>query len=132
MLNNHGFTLIETLFVLMIICLLSSLTMTLHIPQKSDEMIVEEISQFFREAQLTAMTYKEKVKVTIHSHELSYTSPSHQQTYSLQDDVSFDNYQFSFNNQGHIQIAKTLTCYIKNQPYYFVFQVGSGYFYVQP
>ena len=37
MLTNKGFTLIETLFVLMIICILSSLSMNLHMPRKSEE-----------------------------------------------------------------------------------------------
>lgn len=34
MLNNKGFTLIETVFVLFIICILMTISMNLHIPSQ--------------------------------------------------------------------------------------------------
>ena len=58
MLTNKGFTLIETLFVLMIICILSSLSMNLHMPRKSEEVSLAEIESFIREAQFIAMNQK--------------------------------------------------------------------------
>ena len=85
MLTNKGFTLIETLFVLMIICILSSLSMNLHMPRKSEEVSLAEIESFIREAQFIAMNQK----------------------------------------------VKTLTYHAPSKNYHFVFQIGSGAFYVQ-
>lgn len=131
MLNNKGFTMIETLFVLSIICILSLLTMNLHMPSKNDEVIIQEISTFFHQAKMTAMVYKETVQVSTTHHQLSYTCASTNKTYQLYDDSYFEDYQFTYNEFGHIKTAKTLNYYLHQKDYQFVFQVGSGCFYVR-
>ena len=131
MLNNKGFTMIETLFVLSILCILSLLTMNLHIPSKNDEMIIQEISTFFHQAKMTAMIYKETVQVSTSRNQLSYTCGSTSKTYQLNDDSYFNDYQFTYNEFGNIKTAKTLNYYLHQKDYQFVFQVGSGCFYVR-
>lgn len=129
--NNRGFTLIETLFVLMIICLLSTLSMSFHQPVKKDESVIQEISNFFLEAKLEAMVHKMTVKVEVDEKRIIYSSMDSHKTYELEDDCSFEYHQFSFNEFGHIKGAKTLNYHHKSNTYHFVFQVGSGYFYVE-
>ena len=63
MLTNRGFTLVETLFVLFIICMLSLLTMTLHLPNKNNQVIIQEITEFLNQAKLEAIVSKKTVTV---------------------------------------------------------------------
>lgn len=129
--NKRGFTLIEMLFVLMIICLLSSLSITIYIPHKTDAICVQEISHFFSNAKLYAMVHKQKIMIDINSHIISYSINQKNYQYQLMEGTSIDNYELSFNEYGHIQGAKTLTYHGLEDDYSFVFQVGSGYFYVE-
>lgn len=131
MLTNRGFTLIETLFVLAIMCILLTLTMTLHTPVKKEEAYLQEISNFFYEAQLYAMTSKETVKVSVDHQKIIYSAHHIHQEYQLQDGCYFDDYVMTFNEYGHIKSAKTLTYHHFSDVYRFVFQVGSGCFYVE-
>lgn len=131
LINQRGFTLIETLFVLMIICILSTLSLSLHIPKKSEDIYIEEISQFFQEAQLQAMTQKKKVTIQINTHELFYKIGQSQSYYQLPKNTYFENHTITYNCYGHIKNAKTLTFHGSKKNYLFIFQVGSGYFYVQ-
>ena len=129
--TNNGFTMIETIFVLSILCILSLLTMNLHIPSKNDEMMIQEISSFFHQAKMTAMIYKETVQVSMNHHQLSYTCTSTNKTFQLNDDSYFEDYQLTYNEFGHIKTAKTLHYHLHQKDYQFVFQVGSGCFYVR-
>lgn len=132
MLNNQkGFTLIETLFVLMIICILSSLCLSIYMPKKSEDIYLQEISHFFQEAQLQAMTQKKTTSIKIATHELSYEIDQKKVTYQLPKNTYFDEHKITYNAYGHIKNAKTLTFHGIERNYYFIFQVGSGYFYVQ-
>ena len=45
MLNKAGFTMIETLFVLVIICMMFCISMRIHVPQKSDTVKINEMIQ---------------------------------------------------------------------------------------
>lgn len=130
-LTNRGFTLIETLFVLLVICLLMTISMTLHIPSKTENMRIDEIVLFLKEAQLYAMTSKEMVKVSFDYQIIRYESLSLQKEYHLDENTYFDAYSFTFNNEGHIKTAKTVWYHTPLQDYAFVYQIGSGYFYVQ-
>lgn len=130
MLTNKGFTLIETLFVLMIICILSSLTMSLHIPKKEDKAVIEEISQLIYEAQMNAMIFKETTNVDFYKNSIVVESQHMNNEYTLEDHMSFDEHKMTFNAFGHIKNAKAITLYAKNN-YQFVFQIGCGSFYVR-
>lgn len=129
--NNHGFTLIETLFVLMIICVLSTLSMSFHQPVKKEETTLQEISHFFLEAKMEAMIHKTTVQVEVNGKRIEYSSMNVHKTYELDKDCSFEYHKMTFNESGNIKGAKTLNYRHKTNTYHFVFQVGSGCFYVE-
>ncbi len=131
MLNKSGFTMIETLFVLMIMCMLFCLSMNIHIPQKSHTKKIEEITHFLYQAKLSAMSQKHTVTVTFSSNDISFESNDVSHSFLLDDNDSFEEYQLSFNLNGNISGAKTLTYHCGNQTYEFVYQIGSGTFYVR-
>jgi prepilin-type N-terminal cleavage/methylation domain-containing protein len=131
MLMNKGFTLVETLFVLFVICILSTLSLTLHMPQKSESMLVQEIIGFLNEAKLTAMTYKQTVTLTFSNSEIVYHSADFNKEYQLYDQSFFEPHEMTFNLSGNIKGAKTVVLHTSKKQYQFVFQVGSGCFYVR-
>lgn len=131
MLTNRGFTLIETLFVLMIMCILLTLGMAIHKPQKSETVCIQEITNFFYEAKLHAMISKEKVKLSVGHDKISYKSLSSYEEYDLKEGCYFDKYTMTFNSSGNVKTAKTLIYSHEGHIYRFVYQVGSGCFYVQ-
>lgn len=131
MLTNKGFTLIETLFVLFIICMLSMISMTLHMPQKSADVQIKEIVSFLNEAKLNAMTYKQTVTLKFNESSVSYQCLNRQRDYELNQQLYFDNHQMTFNDFGNVRGAKTVILHTQNKNYHFVYQVGSGCFYVE-
>lgn len=131
MLDKSGFTMIETLFVLMIMSLLFCLSMNVHIPTKNESIRIDEIKRFLYLAKLTAMVQKEKVTVTFSSDDICYEWNNALQVLKLDEDDSFEEHQMTFNANGNIQGAKTLTFYCKEKTYNFVYQIGSGTFYVR-
>lgn len=131
MLNRKGFTLIETLFVLSIICILCVLTMTLHIPQKSEKVELNEIVSFLNEAKMNAMISKQTTTIHFSHHQITYSSAHQQKSLKLNKENSFEDYQMTFNENGNIKTAKTILYHTKNHDYRFVYQVGSGCFYVE-
>ncbi|MCD7894121.1 MAG: type II secretion system GspH family protein [Erysipelotrichaceae bacterium] len=130
LINKNAFTLIETLFVLFIMCILFSLSCNLHMPTINDQLILDEATQFLNEAKIVAMTTKETVTVKVSGHNLSYTSNDHNSNLTLEE-ITFDTYQFTLNNMGNIKTAKTINCKVHQNKYSFVYQLGSGYFYVK-
>lgn len=60
MLNNKGFTLIETVFVLFIICILMTISMNLHIPSQKQDQSIQDIIYFLYEAKLQAISSKKQ------------------------------------------------------------------------
>ena len=131
LMNKDGFTLIEMLFVLLIVCMISSLSLAIRIPHKTDTICIQEISHFFYNAKLDAMIYKEQILIDINNQIISYTVNEKSVHYQLSEGMYFDNHHFSFNEYGHIQGAKSLTFHGSSHDYTFVFQVGSGSFYVE-
>lgn len=129
--TNKGFTLIETLFVLFIICILSSLTMGLHVPSKSDQTVIEEVSQLLNQAKMNSIVYKEKTYITFSNSYVSIQSDHLQYLYQLPKYTYFHNYQLSYNEFGNIKLAKKVLYYGKTKTYSFVFQIGNGSYYVQ-
>ncbi len=131
MYDKSGFTMIETLFVLMIMCMLFCLSWRIHLPVKNDHTKIEEITRFLYQAKLTAMNLKTQVTVTFASDFIQYEWEESSQTFTLDSNDSFESHQLTFNENGNIQGAKTLTYYCGNQVYTLVYQIGSGSFYVQ-
>lgn len=131
MLTNKGFTLIEILFVLFIICILFTITMTLNMPQKKIENDIQEISHFIRAAQIDAMRYKQTATLIFANDHLSYSYQDKQYEYDLRDQLRFEEHQLTFNESGGIKSAKSVSLYTEDKQYQFVFQLGSGCFYVR-
>lgn len=131
MLTNKGFTLIETLFVLFIICILFTITMTLKMPQKKIERDIQEMSHFIRSAQIDAIRYKQTSILSFSRDKVSYSYQDKEYEYLLRDGLSFEEHQLTFNRNGGIKNAKTVSLYTEGQQYQFVFQIGSGCFYVK-
>lgn len=129
--NNKGFTLVETLFVLVIIVILSLLTMNIYIPVKSDQDIIEEVTQILYQAKANSILYKEKTDIYFQKQSLKIQSKHYCNSYILTHQTSFSNYHFSYNEFGNIKTAKTVGFQGHHQKYSFIFQVGSGTFYVQ-
>ena len=123
MLTNRGFTLVETLFVLFIICMLSLLTMTLHLPNKNNQVIIQ--------AKLEAIVSKKTVTVQFLKDKVLWKTTDKEKNYQLSENTYFDSYKMTFNSAGHIKTAKTVTYHTLQQDFQFVYQVGSGCFYVQ-
>lgn len=131
MLNNRGFTLIETLFVMMILCILFTLTMSLRLPIKKEEVYIREISSFFYEAKLSAMLSKETVELSVGPDNITYKSLSQTKSYQLKNGCYFQPYKMTFNENGNVKTAKTLIYHHDHHEYRFVYQIGSGAFYVE-
>ena len=117
MYDKSGFTMIETLFVLMIMCMLFCLSWRIHLPVKNDHTKIEEITRFLYQAKLTAMNLKTQVTVTFASDFIQYEWEESSQTFTLDSNDSFESHQLTFNENGNI--------------YTLVYQIGSGSFYVQ-
>lgn len=131
MLTNKGFTMIETLFVLFIICILSCLTMVVHIPSKNNHMIIEDISQLLNQAKMNAILYKEKTYISFTKNKLLIQSFHFNEEYFLPDGTYFESHKMNYNEFGNINKAKKIYFYCRQKTYAFVFQIGSGSYYVQ-
>ena len=131
MLKNDGFTMIETLFVLFVICILSCLTIRLHIPSQNDDIMIENLSQLLNQAKMNAMIYKEKTYISFQKRKLFIQSIHFNKEYFLRKDLSFESHEMSYNEYGNINKAKRIHLYSKQRTYSFVFQIGSGSYYVQ-
>lgn len=129
--STKGFTMIESLFVILIMCILFTISTTVHIPQKTEQMIIKEISQFLNEAKLTAMTVKEDITISFDQSTIIYQNDHIFQQLSLDEETQFETYELTFNAMGHIDGAKSIHCTINNNDHTFVYQLGCGYFYVQ-
>lgn len=125
---NKGFTLVESLFVIFIICILLSIGMTLHIPTNNEQLEVQNIVSFLNEARLSCITSKQSIEISFLDDQISYGT---KHIYHLKEGNSFNNSSVSFNQYGHIIDPKTITLYTQNKEYSFVFQLGSGCFYVK-
>ncbi len=131
MLNNKGFTLIETVFVLFIICILMTISMNLHIPSQKQDQSIQDIIYFLYEAKLQAISSKKTVEVQFHKNMVSYSYDHIYEKLELDEDTYFDNHRLTYNAHGHIKDAKTINYHTTEKEYQFIFQVGSGTFYVQ-
>lgn len=132
MYTEHGFTLIEMMLVLSLITSMSLLVMMQRPVTISTQDEIIAISQTFDQARMYALTHKETVKIAVTKHQINLSSAHYQQTYRLHKPYAFTNsHSFSYNSSGHIKIAKTLKLKTPDGSKSFVFQLGSGAYYVQ-
>lgn len=127
---KKGFTVIEMLFVLSITVLLSSLCMTFKTRSISEEEEVALIRNLFDEARMMAIVEKETVKVSVSNEQIDLIGHD-KKTLKLEKGYKFlTNHVFTFNDHGRIKIAKTLILKTPDHTKKFVFQLGSGAYYV--
>lgn len=131
MYNNKGFTLIESLFVLFIISISCFLCMSFHVPTYQDEIYIHQISEFLHYTQIKAMQTKQSTTLMFRKKYIKAISSNESKTYYLPRNIWFEKYDIHFNAYGHIKGAKTMTMHSLQNEYYFVYQVGSGMFYVR-
>lgn len=127
---KRGFTVIEMLFVLSITVLLSSLCMTFKTRSVSEEEEIALIRNLFDEARMMAIVEKETVKVSVSNDQIDMIGHE-KKTLKLEAGYKFlTNHMFTFNDHGRIKIAKTLVLKTPEHTKKFVFQLGSGAYYV--
>ena len=129
--SNKGFTIIESIWVIMIICILMSLTMTIKIPKRNHMSTLLHMTQFLHQTQMEAMVSKQPTLVECQKNRIIVKKDDKTNQLNLSENVWMEPYKFSFNAWGHIKKAKTIKVHIENNIYKIVYQVGSGYFYVQ-
>lgn len=133
MLTNKGFTLVEVLFSLSIIIVLSSITLNHAINNKPKITMDQQCSQiisFIEKAKSRALLIHQQVDITITSNQISYGD--NLESLRLNDGYYFSNdFDFHFNKNGnissggHLQICNQEIC--KS----IIFNVGNGAFYVK-
>ncbi|WP_443624161.1 hypothetical protein, partial [Catenibacterium sp.] len=125
---KKGFTVIEMLFVLSITIFLSSLCMTMHTRTINEQEEIALIKAMFDEARAMAIVEKDTVKVSVSNHRIDLIGKENK-TLNLE-----EGYQFltnhTFTDHGRIKIAKTLVLKTPHHTRKFVFQLGSGAYYV--
>ncbi len=132
MLNNRGFTLIEMMFVLSLTIIISNIGFFYHRATITQEDQLALVRSTFDLARIHAIVDKETVKVEVSSQEIMIHSNSFNKTVSLNDGYHFiNNHSFSYNDSGHIKIAKRIILQAPKKKYAFVFQLGSGTYYVE-
>jgi prepilin-type N-terminal cleavage/methylation domain-containing protein len=131
--DHHGFTLIEMIFVLAITVVLASFGFLFHTPHVSDEDEIRMVSNIFSQARLQACAMKERQYVVCKDDDLQVSSTSGTIHITLNKGYHFvEDHDFYYSNKGHIRKPKTV--YLKSPSdkiYAFVFQLGSGTFYVR-
>ena len=127
---KKGFTVIEMLFVLSITIFLSSLCMTMHTRTINEQEEIALIKAMFDEARAMAIVEKDTVKVSVSNHRIDLIGKENK-TLNLEEGYQFlTNHTFTYNDHGRIKIAKTLVLKTPHHTRKFVFQLGSGAYYV--
>lgn len=119
MLNNNGYTMIEMIFTLSIICILTTLT----IPYKPNLSLLKYkmIKELCHQAQFDS--YYNRVENVIEIFDQSMYI--NDQEYDLSP-LNCDHEIFHYNEKGNISHAFTLICRY-NKDYEYRFQLGSGW-----
>ena len=130
MLNKKGFTLIECMFVMSVSVIMIVLSFYIRTIPLNHNVIINDISLFINQAKTHAMIYKEKVNIYFAESSIQVNSIHLNDSYELRQG-HFSKHSFSYNENGHIVYPKSVNLYINNKVYKFVFQIGSGMFYVE-
>lgn len=133
--DNQGFTLIETIFVLSIIIMLSTLTLHYAIvssPVISLEQQCQQIISLLEEAKTTALLNHQKIELLIDDKQISYQYLNQECKVKLNDKYYFQNsIELYFNENGNINKGNHLNICHQETCKSIVFNVGSGTFYAK-
>lgn len=117
--NKNGYTLIEMLFVLLILSVMLSLTFTHHLDLS--EYKFQMIQELCYQTQFDSYLNKKVNEIEIY-HQHMYINDKKYDLYPL----SCDNEYFHYNVKGNISHPFTLICRYKKD-YEYRFQLGSGW-----
>lgn len=132
MLNRKGFTLVEMLLSLSVILILSAFGVTCRLPKVSDDEELNLIVNVLTYARMHASTKKETTDVDVSDKSLHIYSEHMNREIHLGQGYRFlACHHFSYNNTGRIKHAKTIKLETPHKRYDFIFQLGSGTFYVE-
>ena len=129
MLNNRGFTLIEVIFSISVIIILSLFTLSyarLSPVHLSIEQQCNQVISLLQDAKTQALLNHQKIDIIIENNQISYNS-GNQHVLKLDENYYFENsFELYFNKNGNtLKLCDKHTC--KS----IVFNVGSGAFYVK-
>lgn len=130
MLSKKGFTLVESLFVITIMMVMTLLSVNTHPFSINVDNHLNTISLFLLEAKTHAMIYKEDVNISFYDNCIDVSSIHLNKQFEINEGI-FTKHNFSYNKLGHIVNPKSIHLIYNNQKYTFVFQIGAGCFYVQ-
>lgn len=133
--SNKGFTLVEMIFVLFVITLLTMLSFTfsrtsVRKPQVKE--IYHEISSIIEEARSVALSTRSRVDLQITEYTIGYQSSQQSRSITLPKGVFFIlSKTIYFNKKGTVNQGNRIALQVDNQQYNIIFNVGSGNFYLQ-
>ena len=130
--NRGGFTLVELMLVLSLTLVLASIGFLFHPPTLNSDAQIRLLASTFKKARMKACALKEKQTVDVSDRDV-YVYDTHDDCHlRLPHGYHFlTDHTFSYNAAGHIKKPKTLVLQAPHRHYRFVFQLGSGTFYVQ-
>lgn len=135
MLNKSGFTIIEMLFTLSIVIILSLLSFSFTRKTASNEEILdnyEQIKSLIEEARSIALSTHQRVDLIFTEKNIGYEIPKKRRTVELSRGISFTHIRnIYFNRNGVINQANHILYGSKDIQYKIVFTLGSGDFYLQ-
>lgn len=131
MLKTKGYTLIEMLFVISLMSMLSLITINNHELRMNNKDTIEHISLFFIKAKSHAIVNKEQVDIVVKHNKIKIECLHMNNIYHINQGLFLDSHKFHYNEKGHIYKAKTLSLKLNNHLYDYIFQLGSGTFYVK-
>lgn len=135
MLGKKGFTMVEMLFVLSIMIVLSVFTLHFSISNRPKITIEQQCSQIIsllEEAKTLALTSHDQVDINISSNQISYSQGNKSRTLLLNFSYYFKYYyDFHFNKNGNISSGGRIELGNTNEIKTIILNVGSGAFYVR-
>ncbi|WP_308698420.1 competence type IV pilus minor pilin ComGD [Erysipelatoclostridium sp. An173] len=135
MLGKKGFTMVEMLFVLSIMIVLSVFTLHFSISNRPKIAIEQQCSQIIsllEEAKTLALTSHDQVDINISSNQISYSQGNKSRTLLLNFSYYFKYYyDFHFNKNGNISSGGRIELGNTNEIKTIILNVGSGAFYVR-
>ena len=134
MLGKKVFTMVEMLFVLSIMIVLSVFTLHFSISNRPKIAIEQQCSQIIsllEEAKTLALTSHNQVDINISSNQISYSQGNKSRTLLLNFSYYFKYYyDFHFNKNGNISSGGRIELGNTNEIKTIILNVGSGAFYV--
>ena len=135
MLGKKGFTMVEMLFVLSIMIVLSVFTLHFSISNRPKIAIEQQCSQIIsllEVAKTLALTSHNQVDINISSNQISYSQGNKSRTLLLNFSYYFKYYyDFHFNKNGNISSGGRIELGNTNEIKTIILNVGSGAFYVR-